>query len=198
MFLEKVLAAGSFPLVVVGLLLAGIGVPIPEDPLLLVAGVLAHRSPTTEPWWALLPMAYVSVVGADCGLFWMARRMGESILRRRPFKYLVTDKRRATVRHLFDRYGPYAVFAGRHMSGVRAVVFILAGVERMPFSLFLMWDALAALVTVPVVFTLGYLGAAHVAAIETGMAKLEHWLLFGGALALILGWVVWSRRWRQR
>ena len=190
--LEKILVAGSLPLVLVGLLSAGLGVPIPEDPLLLAAGVISHR--TRYGWWLALPLVYVSAIGADCGLFLFARRFGETLLSRRPFCWLISEPRRARVRALFERYGSRAVFFGRHLSGLRAVVFILAGIEQMSLGRFLLWDGLAGLITIPVMFGLGYLFSSHVAVVQAGIARVEHWIFAGVGAAVVVTWFVWSHR----
>jgi membrane protein DedA with SNARE-associated domain len=188
----RLILVGSLPLLVLGLLIAGLGVPVPEDPLLLAAGVLCHR--TAYPSWLVLPVVYASAIGADCGLYALARRFGEPLLLRRPFRWFVTKQRREHVRALFTRHGAQAVFIGRHLSGLRTLVFMLSGIEKMPFAKFLLWDGLAGLVTIPAVFGLGYLFSSHVAAVEQGLARVEHWAAAVAGLAALLGWVLWSRR----
>ena len=192
MWLNDVISIGSLPFILAGLLVAGFGIPIPEDVLLLAAGVVAHR--TMYSSWVVLPLCYVSAIGADCGLFLIARRFGEPLLRRVPFRWLVTGKARRRVEALFTHYGAQAVFVGRHLSGARGVVFMLAGIERMPFARFLLWDGLAGLVTIPVVFALGYLFSAHVEAVQAGLARAEHWIAVTAAALLLVGWVFWSHR----
>lgn len=187
--LERLLAIGSIPLLVLALLAAGLGIPIPEDPVLLAAGVLAHRR---YPWWLVLPIVYGAVVSADCILYALARRVGEPLLSHWPFRVFATRARRLRVRWLFARHGSRVVFVGRHLAGLRAVVFILAGIERMPFGAFLLWDALAAVITVPAVFGLGYLFSAHVAEVQAGVARTEHWIAAILGLAAFIGWLVWS------
>lgn len=44
LMLERLIAFGSLPLLVVALLAAGLGVPLPEDVVLLAAGVVSHRA----------------------------------------------------------------------------------------------------------------------------------------------------------
>lgn len=190
--LERFIELGSVPLLMLALLVAGLGVPIPEDVVLLAGGVVAHR--TSAGWWVVLGAMYAGVLGADCILYFVARRFGEDLLRRAPLRWLATPQRRVHVRRLFEQYGARAVFVGRHLGGLRAIVFVLAAIEGVRFRVFLLWDAVGALVTVPFVFGLGYLFSAHVSAVEAGIARVEHWALAGaGAVALIV-WVWYERR----
>lgn len=194
LMLERLIAFGSLPLLVVALLAAGLGVPLPEDVVLLAAGVVSHRA--ALPWWVVLVTLYVSVLGSDSILYVMARRFGEPLLARRPLRWLVTPRRRGQVQTLLARHGGRTVFLGRHLGGLRTIVFALAAIEGVPFVTFLLWDALAALITVPSVFGLGYLFSAHVAAVEAGMARTEHWLMALGGLIALGGYVVWSKKHR--
>lgn len=190
--LERFVEIGSIPVLVLGLLIAGLGVPIPEDILLLAGGALAHRGHV--PWWITLSAMYLGAIGADVLVYALARRYGELLLTRRLFRSLATPPRRARVRRLLSRYGARAVFVGRHLSGLRTVVFAVAAIEGVPFRTFMFWDALGGLVTVPLVFGLGYLGSAHLAAVEADLAHLEHWLALVGAVGLTVSWFLFWRR----
>jgi len=191
--LERFIELGSLPLLVALLLVAGLGVPIPEDVMVIAGGVLAHR--TALPWPLVLLALYAGAIGADCLLYAMARRYGEGLLARAPFRWILSSERRVRVRQLFAHYGARAVFVGRHLGGVRALVFAMAAIEGVPFRIFLLWDAVAGLITVPFVFGLGYLFSAHVSAVAQGLARAEHWALFALALGAGAGWLVW--RWRR-
>ncbi len=193
--LTHVLAWGSLSLVVVGLLLAGLGMPIPEDPLLLASGVLAHRTP--HPWWLVFVLVYASSIAADCGVFILARRFGDSALERRPLRWMLTEGRRQRVSSLFSHHGAKAILLGRHILGLRAVIFAFAGLEKMRLWRFIVWDSVAALATIPALFGLGYFFSTHVDAVRAGAAHFEHWLAAVAAVAGIAGWWLWSRRHRE-
>jgi membrane protein DedA with SNARE-associated domain len=191
--IERFIELGSLPLLVAALVLAGFGVPIPEDVVLIAGGVLAHQSQL--PWALVLVALYAGAIGADCILYGLAHRYGEQLLSRAPFRWILSGERRLRVRRLYAEYGARAVFVGRHLGGVRALVFAMAAVEGVPFRAFLFWDSLAGLVTVPAVFGLGYLFSSHASAVAQGLARAEHWALFALALAAGAGWLVW--RWRR-
>jgi membrane protein DedA with SNARE-associated domain len=195
--LERFIQLGSLPLLVAALLVAGFGVPIPEDVVLIAGGVLAHRTaqlPGSAAWESVLVALYVGAIGADCILFAVVRRYGEGLLGRAPFRWLLTSDRRARVRRLFSEYGARALFVGRHLGGVRAVVFAMAALEGVPFRVFLFWDGLAGLFTVPFVFGLGYLFSSHVSTVAEGLARAEHWVLCALGVGSLLSWFFWRRR----
>jgi len=190
--LQRLVEIGSLPLLVLGLLLAGFGVPIPEDALLLGGGALAHRGDL--PWWLVLVVLYLAAIGADAVVYALAKRYGDALLSSRLFRWVVTPARKNRVHRLFERHGSRAVFVGRHLSGMRTVVFALAAIEGVRFRTFLFWDALGGLITVPVVFGLGYLGSRHLATVEADLARVEHWTLLIVALGASAAWFLWWRR----
>lgn len=187
------LAHGSLLILVGGLLAAGFGVPLPEDPILLAAGALARRgSNLALP--STFASVYVAAIIADCGLYWLSRIFGEALFSHRPIKWLATDSRRARARVFLQQHGPQAIFWGRHVAGLRSLLFVLAGTERMPFRIFLLFDMLAAMISVPVVFGLGYFFSAHLQRVEEGLARAEHWLLLLAGVLLTAGIVLWRIR----
>jgi membrane protein DedA with SNARE-associated domain len=195
--LQELIAKGSIPFIVAGLLASGIGAPLPEDGLLLAGGVLTHQ--TGLAWWWVLVLLYVTVLMADSILFILGYRFGEPMLARRPLRWIVTPSRRERVTLLFAKHGALTIFLGRFILGLRAVVFVIAGVERVKPRVFLFWDAMAALITVPVIFGLGYafhsqidVVRAHVESAQLGVAILLITLL------LCLGIWTWRKRRKAR
>jgi len=192
--LGDLITLGSVPVLWLALLAAGLGVPMPEDAVLLAAGVTSHLS--SNPWWLVLPIMFSGVLAGDSIVYGLAHRYGEELLSRRPLRWVVTPLRRQRVTLLYQRHGAKAVFAGRHMAGVRVLVFAMAAIEKVPFRTFVIWDALGALITVPFVFSLGFYFSSHVAAVQAGLATAEHWVLAALAFLALLIWV--GFHWRRR
>jgi membrane protein DedA with SNARE-associated domain len=55
------------------------------------------------------------------------------------------------------RYGNRAIFYGRFLAGLRALIYVSAGTLGVPPSRFFLYDLLGAVISVPVVVSLGYL-----------------------------------------
>ena len=190
------LTHGSLALIVLGLLVAGLGVPVPEDPLLVAAGVLAHNRGL--PLWLVIGVCFASVLAADFTLFSIARHYGPALLDRRFAKRLLPPARRERLTALLEKRGDAVVFTARHLPGLRSPIFALAGIQGMRPARFLLWDALGLLITAPLVTTLGWLGSAHVDLVLHRLAAAEHWV---ASVAVILGavaWLVMARRRRLR
>lgn len=188
---------GSIVFVFGWLVIGGLGVPVPEDAALLAAGVLVHRG-AVEPWLAVV-VAFAGVMGGDAMLFLFARRLGPGAYDRKLIRRVLPPERRARIERAYEKYGGRLVFFARHVAGLRAAVFAMAGIHGMRPARFLAWDALAACVSIPVMIGLGYVGSTHVDLVRAGIAKVHHYALLSLAFAGI-GYLTWRhvRRLRGR
>jgi membrane protein DedA with SNARE-associated domain len=186
--MSDLLLHGSIVLVLAYLLIGGLGVPVPEDVALLAAGVLI-RNGEVDPILAVV-LVLIGVIGGDAMLFFFARRLGPAAYERKLFRRILPPERRAKIEDAYRRYGGRMVFLARHVAGLRAAAFAMAGIAGMRPLRFLLWDAAAAMISVPIVMGLGYLGASHVEHMRAGIAKVEHHVLLVLAFAALgyLGW----------
>lgn len=192
--LQFLLSHGSIALIVGALIVAGLGVPIPEDIMLLAAGVLVFRGEVSYVE-ALIACA-VGVFIGDTFIFLLARRLGPAALSRRPFRWLITPERRVKVEEMFARYGSFIVFMARHMAGLRAPTFAMAGMHGMPIAKFWLWDGLGLCVSAPVVIGIGYWLADNLDEARALMGRFEMVVLIVLAVAVV-GFLVW-RKLRKR
>lgn len=175
---------GSVGLVFVWLIVGSLGVPLPEDVALLGTGVLIHQGahPVIAP-----VVAFAGVLGGDALLFFLARRLGPAALERKMFQKILPPERRAKIERAYDRYGGRLVFFARHVGGLRAATFAMAGIHGMKPWRFLAWDAAGAIISVPLMIGLGYFGSLHVERMRKGIAHTEHYVM----LAVAIGLLVW-------
>jgi membrane protein DedA with SNARE-associated domain len=146
----------------VGLLLSGLGLPVPEDIYMIVGGMITQRKVeaaggafTGPVLWALFVL-YVGVMIGDTVIYHLGRRYGERILTWPFFARFMSPERTEKVRGYYAKYGAATVFIARHTGPIRFVTFLMAGVSRMPFGKFFFWDSLAAILSVPLWFAIGY------------------------------------------
>ena len=192
--MEAWLANASLPLVLLALLTAGFGIPLPEDPLLLTAGVLAHAQDI--PLWLTIVVCGGTVLAADFLLFSLARRLGPNVQKKGLVARLLPPARRATLERMLARRGDAIVFIARHLPGLRGPIFVLVGAHGMKPSRFLLWDALGLCITAPLVVSAGWLGSAHIDLVRENLDKVEHWVAAGQVTAAGIGWGVYA--WRKK
>src|SRR5262245_50783077 len=168
-YLEQLTTFGLF----IALVLAGLGVPIPEDLILLTGGVLAHQRVTHLGW--TIAVLYVGVLTGDLILYSFGRRFGDAVLSHPHVLRLVSPARREKIERYFARYGNRTVFLVRHLAVLRAPAYLIAGAMKVPGWKFLLWDGLAALFSVPLMVSLGYFFADHIEGLRHNLGRIEHW-----------------------
>ncbi|MGN6111157.1 MAG: DedA family protein [Kofleriaceae bacterium] len=193
--MESGILGGSIVLIMAWLLVGGLGIPLPEDVALISAGVLANRG-VIHPVVAMLAV-FAGVIGGDALLFFTARHFGPRAYDHRLIRRLLPPHRRERIEIAYRRYGGRLVFLARHVVGLRGAVFAMAGIHGMAPRKFLLWDALAACISVPVVVGLGYFGSAHVERMRHGIARTEHYVLLV-AVVLVVGFLGWRHTQRLR
>ena len=137
------------------LILCGMGLPIPEDVALLAGGFLVHRGIIRYP--ITLAVALVGVVAGDNSLFFLGRRFGTVLV-----AYLGIGRPRSQrqiewLTEFMRRHGHRAIFYARFVAGLRALVYLTAGSLGVSPLRFFLYDLAGAVVSVPIVVTLGYL-----------------------------------------
>jgi membrane protein DedA with SNARE-associated domain len=167
----------SFPLV---------SILVPGTALLLALGALVGAG-LVEPAPVLVAAIIGAVLGDTIG-FWVSRHVGAYAIRRR----LPVGYRRIYARAvlMFRRYGFWAVFGGRFVGPVRAIVPIAAGVAGMPQARFQLANILSAIAWAPVCLMPGYVGGWIATLIGNDP---DPRLLVLLAFAAVIGWV--ALRW---
>ena len=120
---------------------AGLGLPVPEEVPIVLAGVLSRAG--IFRWWIALLACFTGVVAGDTVLYWAGRHWGERVLEWRAVRYVLTREREARLLRAYRAHGVKILFGARHVMGLRAAAFLTAGIARLPFGKFLLVDAAA-------------------------------------------------------
>ncbi len=167
------------------LLLCGLGLPIPEDIPILTSGYLAHLG--TINIWAALAVNLTGVLIGDIFIYSLGRYWGPRAAEHRLFRSLMKPSRMEKVERFFERHGKKAIFFGRFLAGLRAPLFLMAGVMRVPARTFLGMDVLAASMSVPVLLFSAYYFGDEIDILRRMVGKTQNFvLLFISVVALII------------
>jgi membrane protein DedA with SNARE-associated domain len=136
------------------LMLGIVGLPVPDETLLVFCGYLVSRG-------ELHPAgAWLSAVGGSwCGIslsYAIGRVLGLGFVHRFGKYIHVTEARLEVVHRWFDRIGHWALFAGYYIAGVRHFTAIVAGTSRISFASFIAYAWSGGLLWVSAFLTLGY------------------------------------------
>lgn len=137
------------------LVLCGIGLPIPEDVLLLTTGLIAHEAGYS--WILPSVMMYCAVMAGDSLAFLVGRRFGMRVLAMRWTQRFLTPAKQARIERLFRHYGSAVLFVARFLPGLRAAIFCTAGAMKVRYHRFALFDGAAAIISVPFFVWLGHL-----------------------------------------
>ena len=184
------------------LLLCGLGLPIPEDIVLIAAGALGVLD--GRAWIHISVIMYAGVMGGDSIIFFAGRYFGTRLRTAAWFQRLFPADKQAKVEVLFERHGSKGLFLGRFLPGLRAPIFFTAGSMRVSFWKFFCFDGFAALISVPVFVWLGHwLWVKFQDDIEQLNRSLavthsySRWIGVAAALGCIGLWL-WSRRGKKK
>ena len=184
-----------------GLLFAcGLGLPLPEDIPLLLAGYFIAQN-KMDPFIAS-SLAWLGIIGGDCVLYHFGRKYGLNITKVPFIGKHVTKGRILRAEQLFERWGVWVVAVGRLFAGIRGAMVVAAGAIRFSFIKFVIADGLAALVSGGLFILLGYWAGKKLGSIGEMRQKIkgvEHWVFLGLGVAVVLIILyVWFRRLRHK
>lgn len=184
-FIEHFPYIGIFLLLVLG----DIGLPFPEDATLILSGFLIAQK-VTNPLPTLL-VVYSGLLLTDFSLYLVGKKYGRSVLEHKRFRRIMSPDRLSRLEEKFKKWGIFVVFIGRHFLGIRAQIFLAAGVMRMPALKFIMADAASAILTVTLMVGIGFWGGNSIQILQKDMKRIEH---IGILILVILltGWIVYK------
>jgi membrane protein DedA with SNARE-associated domain len=118
-------------------LIESLGVPLPGETALIIAGAYAavgHHA--LNPWLIFLVAAAAAILGNGIG-YWIGEKGGYRLARRYGSKIRLDERKLKVARYLFDRHGGKVIFFGRFVSILRTYAAFLAGTSRMNWRKFL-------------------------------------------------------------
>jgi membrane protein DedA with SNARE-associated domain len=184
------------------LILCGLGLPVPEDVVLLTAGAVGEHE--GRSWIQVSVLMYVGVMAGDSTIFLAGRHLGGRLRTARWFQRVLSEAKQARVERLFDRYHSMVLFLGRFLPGLRAPIFFTAGSMRVRYWKFFLLDGLAALVSVPFFTWLGHWlwreFQDDLTQLERTLARTHSytmWIGIAAGAALVAVLAVWFRRVRS-
>ncbi len=185
--------APAYGLMFALLVACGIGAPMNEDIVLLVAAALTLTG-VMEPL-PLIVVAWFGLVIGDALVFHWGHRFGPRILATRFFSRIVPPPRLAGFQARVRRGGPAYIFLIRFMPGIRTALFFAAGTLKIRYRTFFLFDGLGAAIELPLlVYGVRFVGGRW----QQIMAYVERFqiaLLIGlAALGLAVLAVRWLRK----
>ena len=142
------------------LLLENAGLPVPGETILLLASFLAFSEHRLRLPYIILIGIFAATIGDNLG-FALGYYGGRPLLDHYQKIFRVPSPVLARGEQLFHRYGAPTIFFARFIFGMRVIAGPLAGVLRMPWCQFVVFNLMGAVLWVTVISGIGYLFGRH-------------------------------------
>jgi membrane protein DedA with SNARE-associated domain len=180
---DLILKFGYFGIFFV-LVLGGLGLPVPEEAPIILAGILARKG--TMHWIPALASSFAGVLVGDFVVYFLGYFYGEKVLSLPLTRKFLTKAREAQIKGYFHRHGVKILILGRFAVGFRTAAYLTAGILRLPTLKLFLTDLFAASLSTLLMFWLAYAFASQV---EQGFQEAKHYIT--PALGLVVsGWLL--------
>ena len=131
-----------------------VGFLLPGDSLLFTAGLLSAQGTLPDLWILLLAIPAAAIAGDQVG-YTIGRKAGPAIFRREDSRFFRREHVEKS-HEFFERYGPRTIVIARFVPIVRTFAPVMAGVARMRYRTFLLYNVIGGIGWGVGVTTLGY------------------------------------------
>ena len=169
-----------------------LGFIFPGEIACLLGGVLAFES-KLQLWLVIVVAIAGAVIGDSVGYF-VGARFGDVLLEKVPERFVKPEHIERT-KELIRRFGGRAVFIGRFTAALRALVPGFAGVSRMHYRSFLVWNLAGGSLWASAVVVAGYLAGNAWRKVNSTISVISYCILGVVVVGLVALW--WARRRRR-
>jgi membrane protein DedA with SNARE-associated domain len=192
--LRAFVASYGYWAVALALLGESAGIPLPGEITLLVASFLAFSEHRLQLGWIIVVATCASTVGGELG-YVVGYYGGRSLLERYNGFFRVSKRALARAEKIFARYGAAATFFARFIFGMRVFAGPLAGVLRMRWKVFTLFNFLGAAAWVTFIAGSGFLFGQHWRAL---LRMMQRFNIAAAVIAVIVIFFVWRKYRRER
>ncbi|MFH0845166.1 MAG: VTT domain-containing protein [Pseudomonadota bacterium] len=173
-------------IVALTLFLGGLGLPLPENPILVGGGYTIHQKlvfPVSG-----IALWFLSILSGDFFLYaavhWFFRRRPLSNLMKR----WAGEHRLERYQQAFASWGGWTLFMARFTFGIRGAAYIAAGAVGYPWMRFLIVDGLSVGIQVLLFVGIGYFAGDRIEWAKATSEKIIILLTLAAVLTLLLTW----------
>ena len=191
--LVRLFTSYGYAIVFLGVMLESAGIPLPGETILLAAGFFASQGHFSLPLVVLLG-ASGAMLGDNLG-YWAGRRLGRPFVERYGRYLWLTPERIAAGEGFFARHGDKTIVLARFISGLRVLAALFAGMSRMPWRTFIIYNAAGAALWATGIALVGYFFGHSWRLVERWMGRASLFV-FG----LLVAWLAFTllRKWQRR
>jgi membrane protein DedA with SNARE-associated domain len=171
-----------------------VGLVVPGDLILALGGVYAGQGELSLGLVIGLGI-FAAIIGESAG-YWIGRRHGMGLVRRLPVLNRFDDRLERS-EDFFRRNGGKTVVIGRYATAIGAFVPFTAGVAKMPYHRFLLYDVPSIIVWATAITVFGFYFGENLEFVDTVLSRFGLSVL-GLVLVVFLGRFLLKRRRERR
>jgi membrane-associated protein len=131
-----------------------VGFLLPGDSLLFTAGLLSANDTLPDLWLLLVTIPIAAIAGDQVG-YAIGRKAGPAVFRRPDSRFFRLEHVERS-HEFFERHGPRTIVLARFVPIVRTLAPVMAGVSRMRYRTFVIYNVIGGIAWGVGVTTLGY------------------------------------------
>lgn len=144
-----------------------VGFFLPGDSLIFIAGLLCATKPhlLDVPFIILLPLLMLAAILGNVFGYWFGKKAGQKLYARED-SFLFRKKHLITTKAFYDTHGGKTLILGRFLPIIRTFAPILAGVIKVDFKLFMIYNVIGAVAWIGSIAGIAYFLGIQFPAIE--------------------------------
>ncbi|MFH1224153.1 MAG: DedA family protein [Pseudomonadota bacterium] len=164
-----------YGLIFVMLMAGSFGMPFPEEMVFLSVGYAAYMGWINPVVGAVC--GFVSVLIGDTTIYFLGNKLGLRICSLPLLRVVITKKAIEKGHSFLNKYGSEFVFFSKFVVGLRYSVFFASGMMSIGYKRFISFDALASMITIPLLVSLAYYNGHEIDIILAAVKYAYNWIL---------------------
>jgi membrane-associated protein len=160
-----------------------VGFFLPGDSLLITAGLFAARG-NLPIGMMLVALSAAAIIGQGVG-YWIGYKAGPPLFSR-PNSWLFKQEHLQKAQAFYEKHGGMTIVLARFMPIVRTFVPVVAGVARMPYHTFMLYNIVGGIAWVFSMCLIGYFLGGHIPGIERHIDKVIAVVIFLSILPMLV------------
>jgi membrane protein DedA with SNARE-associated domain len=155
MNIEHLINIFGYPAVLLLVMGESMGVPLPGETALLLASAYSGMSGGLSLWGIMAAGSAGAILGDNLG-YWLGHRGGRPLLNKVISKFHLKLQLLDKAEGFFEKHGAKTVFFGRFVTFLRVFAALLAGVSKMNYPTFLVYNAAGGIVWACLISLIGH------------------------------------------
>ena len=155
MDIEHLINIFGYPAVLLLVMGETMGLPLPGETALLLASAYSGMSGGLALWGIMVAGSAGAILGDNLG-YWLGHRGGRPLLNKIISKFHLKIRLLDKAEEFFEKHGAKTVFFGRFVTFFRVFSALLAGVSKMNYPTFLVYNAAGGIVWACLISLIGH------------------------------------------